>query len=344
MSFLLSHYTTPFKFNKPVLAPSGIEGSYDEMAVDSPFVFFHNNQYHMLHVGFDGIGYQTSIAHSNDLLHWEKGKPLFSRQNLEGWNKSGIAGVWILKENDIHGLPILKKWHGKYWMVYHSYPDPGYESGPANIGLAYTADETLQTWHCLPDPILRWQDGASWESFGLYKGCLIEHHDRFYLFYNAKDSQEWLWHEQIGIAISDDLLHWTRLSDQPVIKNTTDGWDSAFCADPYIVNDGSQWIMFYYGYNGKHAQEGIAYSDDLIHWSKHPAPLIECGSSGTLDELHAHKPCVIQKDGILYHFYCAVRPSLPSDCARNQDPTQLNQDIGEYRCISVATSKELSVS
>ena len=341
MSFCLSNYETPFKLGKEVLGPSGVIGSYDEKAVDSPFVFWHNGKYRMLHVGFDGTGYQTALAESEDLLHWEKSEPLFRREELRGWDQGGIAGVWILKENDLHSRPVLKKWQGKYWMVYHSYPNAGYEAGPANIGLAYTEDEALQNWVRLPSPILRWQDGANWEKAGLYKGCMLEHGGRFYLFYNAKDSENWLWHEQIGVAVSEDMLHWERVQSSPVIANTPDGWDSAFCADPFIVKDGDEWIMFYYGYDGHHAQEGLAHSVDLLHWEKEPNPILCSGSRGELDELHAHKPGIVEKDGCLYHFYCAVRPSRKEDIAQNEDPTQLDGSANEYRCISVAVSKQV---
>lgn len=337
----VNRYITPIKMKKPVLAPSGKHGEYDEMAVDSPFVFWHNGKYYMMHVGFDGIGYQTSLAVSDDLIHWEKQNPIFQRSELSGWDQGGIAGVWILKENDIHGLPKLKKWDGKYWMVYHSYPNAGYEAGPANIGLAYTEDESLQHWERLSQPVLRWQDGSPWEQGGLYKGCLIEENGRFYLFYNAKDSDNWLWHEQIGLAVSDNLQTWHRYKETPIIKNTPDGWDSAFCADPCIVKADNRWIMFYYGYNGVHAQEGIAFSDDLLSWEKYDTPILSNGDTNALDALHAHKPSVIMKGETLYHFYCAVRPSRLNDNACNIDPTQIGGDAKEYRCITVATTKAI---
>lgn len=333
----VTSYSTPFRLGTPVLAPSGIPGQYDELAVDSPFVFWHHGRYHMMHVGFDGIGYQTSIAVSSDLLHWEKRKPLFPRDTLQGWDRGGIAGVWLLKENDLASVPRLKKWQGKYWMVYHSYPDAGYEAGPASIGLAFTEDESLEHWERLPQPILRWQEGDAWERGGLYKGCLVEDQGRFYLFYNAKDSERWLWHEQIGLAVSDDLKTWRRWEDNPLIPNTPDGWDRAFCADPCVVRAEDRWVMFYYGYDGVHAQEGIAFSDDLLHWKKAEAPILSCGKEGALDALHAHKPSVVMKENILYHFYCAVRPSRPEDGAQNEDPTR-QDGSREFRCITLATS------
>lgn len=333
----ISKFKTEIKYGREVLGPSGTPGAYDENAVDSPFVFWHNNKYYMLHIGFDGIGYQTALAVSTDLLHWEKEAVLFPRETLSGWDQGGIAGNWILRENDLYGVPRLKKVDGKYWMVYHSYPNKGYEAGPAQIGLAYTTDETLHQWNRLPDPILTWKDGSSWEKAGLYKGCMIEANSQYYLFYNAKNSENWIWNEQIGVAVSDDMLNWKRLSDEPIICNTSGKWDSYFCADPCVVRSDNYWIMFYYGYDGNHAQDGMAYSEDLIHWKKVPYPILSCGQPGEIDELHAHKPDVISNNGRLYHFYCAVRPGKTEDKAYNLDPTQSEgSTLKEYRCITVA--------
>lgn len=333
-------FRTDYKYKKSVLAPSGAEGVYDKSAVDCPFVFYHNSQYYMLHVGFDGKGYQTALATSDDLMNWKKETLIFPRGTGTGWDKAGIAGVWILKNNNLHETPVLKKVNGKYWMVYHSYPEEGYEQGAAEIGLAYTDDETLHNWTTLSKPILSWKDGDAWEQGGLYKGCMIEHQGKFYMFYNAKNKSKWVWNEQIGMAVSNNMIDWERIQDNPVIRNTISGWDAKFCADPYVVWDGEKWIMFYYGYDGVHAKEGIAFSDDLYHWEKYSKPIISNGQIGDIDELHAHKPCVIEKDGILYHFYCSVRNYIPSDTAFNIDPTQSDStNAMEYRCITVATNK-----
>lgn len=334
----IEKYTANYKYGKEVTGPSGIPGAFDEKAVDSPFVFRHNGQYYMLYIGFDGKGYQTALAVSQDLLSWKEEALLFPREDGEGWDKGGVAGNWILRENELNGPAKLKKAGGKYWMVYHSYPGEGYETGPARIGLAYTEDETLHQWTRLAGPVLSWEDGAEWERGGLYKGCLVEYGGLYYLFYNAKNSENWIWKEQIGVAVSENLLNWKRLYTEPIIQNTPDAWDSFFCADPCVVRDGDIWLLFYYGYDGLHAQEGMAYSKDLLHWVKYPAPILLHGGKGEVDELHAHKPGVITKDGCLYHFYCAVRPGREGDRAYNMDPTGAAQK--EYRCISVAFNRE----
>lgn len=333
---------TEYKYGKPVLMPSGEKSTYNEKAVDCPFVFWHNHKYYMMHVGFDGKGYQTALATSYDLIHWEQESVILPRGTGKRWDSGSIAGMWILKHDNLFERPALKKVQGKYWMIYHSYPDSGYEAGPAEIGLACTDDESLHDWTRLESPVLSWKDGEDWESGGLYKGSLIESQGRYYLFYNAKNSEQWVWNEQIGIAYSDDMLHWKRHTENPVIRNSRGTWDSFFCAEPYIVKYNDVWLMFFYGYDGKHAREGVAYSKDLYHWVKLDSPLITHGKAGDIDAMHAHKPSIVYENGVLYHYYCAVREQKDSDPAFNYDPTAMpGESRKEFRCITFAASKEI---
>lgn len=309
-------YLTPYRCPIPVLHDSGQPGSFDSQAVDCPFVFFHNGIYHMLYIGFDGIGYQTALAVSQDLLHWRT-KGIVIKRHREGsrWDHVGGAGIWLIKESDsIWEVPRLRKIDGKYWMAYHAYPKTGYESGPGEIALAWTEDEELLDWHFPDAPQFSWKDGEEWERGGLYKSCIVEKDGVFSMFYNAKD-QEKDWKEQIGVAYSSDLLHWTREAENPVVKAAPGAWGQQFAADPYVAWDGKQWLMFYYGLGGadvdgkRHVQEGLAVSEDLLHWEKVEDPILMVGERGSLDCGHAHKPSIFYENGVLYHFYCATRPS-----------------------------------
>lgn len=336
----IQKYLTPYRYGTPILHGSGVEGSFDEKAVDIPFVFWHRGQFYMLYTGFDGRGYQSALAVSEDLLHWtHKGVILKRREETDRWDRIGGAATWILKEsNDLWELPRLKKVDGKYWMVYHSYPDTGYESGPAEIGFAWTEDEELLDWHFPDAPSFSWKDGAEWESGGLYKACVIEHDGMWYLFYNAKNKAE-RWIEQTGMAYSRDLVHWTRCEENPVLKVSERAWDCRFVSDPYIVRDGEVWVNYYFGYDGRlredghsHAQEGLALSRDLIHWEKVENPIIPYGDMGSFESGHVHKASMVYHNGVLYHFYCATCPWREGDAT---------SAYGEYRTICVASDKPL---
>lgn len=326
-------YLTPYKYGKPVLVGSGIEGNYDQKAVDCPFVFQHNGKFYMMHVGFDGTGYQTALATSDDLLNWEHKAVILRRGEGNGWDSVNVAGTWIMKENKIDAPPVLKKWKGKYWLVYHAYPGEGYENGSAKIGLAWTEDEELLEWNRLPDPILTPEEGADWERGGLYKECLIEHEGRFYLYYNAKNKNKGRWKEQTGVAFSDDLMTWERYENNPVLPVTEDAWDSGFASDPCVLQNGDEWVMYYFGFDYKKAQEGLAISKDLLNWEKYPDPIIEVGKDGEIDSIFAHKPSVIMHEGVLYHFYCS--------CRRNQEGDPTTNFGNEFRTISVAASHDI---
>lgn len=333
----LKKYLTPYKYGKPVLTGSGTPGAFDEQAVDIPFVFWHKDRFYMMYTGFDGIGYQSALATSTDLLHW-KHEAVILKRNLDSdrWDAVGGAVTWMLKEdNDLFRVPKLGKYQGKYWLAYHSYPGKGYEEGPAEIGLAWSEDEKLLDWHFLDQPIFSWRDGEKWERGGLYKSCIIRHEDRFYMFYNAKNEGEG-WHEQTGLAISDDLFHFKRYATNPVVANSASGFDKRFTSDPNIVRDGQIWLDFFFGLGGlledghSHAMEGLAFSEDLIHWTKLDRPILTYGASGEIDATHAHKPALVYYNDTLYHFYCATRPY--------QDGDKTNA-LGEFRTITVAASK-----
>ncbi len=332
-------YLTPYKYPKPVLAGSGIAGAFDEKAVDIPFVFRHNGQFYMLYTGFDGRGYQSALAVSDDLLHWTHKAVILKRDEAsDRWDRIGGAATWMIKESDdIFKVPRLRKVDGKYWLVYHSYPQTGYESGPAEIGLAWTQDEELLDWHFPDAPCFSFKDGKDWEAGGLYKACIIEKDGLWYLFYNAKNKEK-IWTEQTGMAWSKDLRNWTRCGENPLLQVNKESWDRRFVSDPYIVRDGDMWLNFYFGY-GKvyedghtHAQEGLALSKDLVHWEKVREPILRFGEPGHYDSGHAHKASIVFWQDTLYHFYCGTRPW------QEKDPTNA---YGEFRSICVAASRPL---
>ena len=174
-------------------------------------------------------------------------------------------------------------------------------------------------------PCLRPEDGAAWESGGLYKACLLEHEGIYYLFYNAKNQKEGRWREQTGVAMSKDLKTWKRYSANPIIANGPAGSaDEIFASDPCVLQDGHEWIFYYYGLDAKGVARDLAATGrDLLHAEKCTGILVDVGNKGSVDSTYAHKPSVIQHQGDLYHFYCAV-----------------SMDSGrEVRGISVARSR-----
>lgn len=320
--------------SQQALAGSGKAGAYDAQGVDCPFVFEHNDQFYMMHIGFDGNGYQTALAVSDDLLNWQHEAMILPRlEHSNRWDHVGAAGSWILLEsNNVWEVPKLRKLDGRYWMIYHSYPDEGYEAGGAIMGLAWTTDESLKEWHRLDQPIFTYEHGAEWEKAGLYKCCLIEHEEEFWMFYNAKGDGNWPWKEETGLARSTDLMQWKRHDANPIMGCRPDSFYSLFNSDPCIRYDGQRWLNFGFGFDGVHAQGLLATSEDLLHWDVITQPLLPHGGKGDIDEIHAHKSFVVVHEGNYYHYYCACRPARPGD------PTvvEVFEKQEEFRCIAVS--------
>jgi predicted GH43/DUF377 family glycosyl hydrolase len=306
---------TPYKYGKLILAASTDPTAFDSKSVDCPFVFRHGDRFLMAYIAFDGTGYQTGLASSKDLVNWERQGCILRRDPQSDVTRYNVAMNWIVRDNDVRSEGALKKIHGRYLGAYHAYPNPGYEVGPAVIGLCWSKD--LLHWELHP-PFLHPEDGADWENGGLYKPCLVEDGGTFYLFYNAKTKTllEGGWHEQIGIATSKDLETWVRYAGNPILRNGPKGaWDDRFASDPCVLRYADGWAIYYYGLssNKGKARDLLAVGRDFFHPVKTDSILVDAGPSGSIDDDFAHKPSVVTYEGDLYHFYCAVSGKYPND-------------------------------
>jgi predicted GH43/DUF377 family glycosyl hydrolase len=328
-------YRTPYKYPELVLKAADDKTAFDGRSVDDPIVFRANGSFYLLYIGFDGTGYQTGLASSDDLVHWKRIALVGPRDPGSQFTKYNLAISSILRDKNLHGTGEALQVNGKYLAAWHAYPSAGYEQGAAIIGLATSAD--LLHWS-LSDPILKPDDAdaAAWEGGGLYRPDLLLDRGTYYLYYNAKDHTTGDWHEQSGVATSKNLKQWTRSPLNPLLKNgprgtetyqasdprrdrtpaVSDSRDSHFASNPFVVKNGREFAMFYYGleyHRPSRACELLALGHDPLHFSKVPEVLLDTGAPGTIDETYAHKPCVTYHDGALYHFYCAVSGKYPTE-------------------------------
>lgn len=333
----LERVATPVRADELIVRPSFRPGAFDALAVDCPFVFSVDGREGMTYVGWDGLGYQTALTW-NDNGHWGAGTVVFPRDSGSALRRYNSAMTSVIRENELDSPGRLRFFDGWYLSTFHAYPAPGYEAGPGCIGFARSRD--LVHWEEIGG-VLSPADGGIWERGGLYKSWLLEHDGLFYVFYNAKDQDHFgstdvppPWTEQTGLAVSNDLVHWRRISDAPVVKAGRPGdFDERFASDPCVLRDGGFWIMFYFGLAADgHAREGYAVSRDLVTWKKSREILLDVGSMGTFDSIHTHKPAVITWNGRLEHYYCAVGPQAPVVVVGGYVQTEL-------RGIAKATSR-----
>ena len=111
----IQKYLTPYRYPEPILQGSGEKGAFDEKAVDIPFVFWHGGRFHMLYTGFDGQGYQSALAVSDDLIHWTHKGVILKRDLDSGrWDRVGGAAPahgegHAVQRGDRRGPPPAKQ-------------------------------------------------------------------------------------------------------------------------------------------------------------------------------------------------------------------------------------------
>ncbi len=297
---------TPYKYGVVVPAPQGKK-------VDCPNVFRYRDKWYMLYVELenDPEGYVTRLAESDDLLHWRPLGNVLDRGPAGAWDSAQAAGGFALHQTE-WGRNELETYDGKYWISYLGGPNPGYETPPLSIGLATAADPIHGPWRRAAKPSLSVDDPdvRSTERTRLYKSFVFRDKTRtlgapFVMFYNAHSVGD---SERIFAAVSDDMRSWRRYGDTYVLSNQPPPGQpgTVISGDPQIVRMNGLWVMFYFGAFWKPgAFDTFAASRDLMHWTKWEGEDL-ISSSEPWDAKFAHKPWLLEYDGVVYHFYCAV--------------------------------------
>ncbi|MCB0689085.1 MAG: hypothetical protein KDC53_21250 [Saprospiraceae bacterium] len=295
-----------------VIAPNpGIPGFDSIKLTDVPTVYQldKTDQWHMTFIGFDGVGYQSFTAKSNDLIHWSDFQLAMGYGPDGSFDFGGVVlGAFLYQDYDIKSPRILKRHRERYFSLYGAYPrQGGYELRPGYEGLASSTDGKI--WRrAAEEPILSiYQDDCKeWEESCIYQPWLVEHDGRFFNFYNAANGSV----EQTGLATSDDLVHWQRYPQNPVVPHGEKGsYNEQFSSDPKVFWDTDHWVMFYFGVGQGGAHIMVAFSHDLKNWTIDPDPLYKRGGNPSgLDAKYAHKISLVWNPAneTFYMFYCAV--------------------------------------
>ena len=112
----------------------------------------------------------------------------------------------------------------------------------------------------------------------------VEWHQQLYLFYVQVVAGGY----RIVGAVSADGSSFEPLSPQPLLDVGTPGdWDSFTVTTPKVFWDDGRFVMLYAGDDRQLDDPtgiGVATSDDLVHWTKHPGnPVLRPGDPGGFD-------------------------------------------------------------
>ncbi len=205
-----------------------------------------------------------------------------------------------------------------------------------NAKLAYATSPDLRDWtyHGLAfEP----PDGA-WDDLAQWTGCTIRGDDGLWkMFYTGVSVANGVADQRIGLQESDDLVHWRRCGDKPLVSADprwykTTGVNGEVRAsetwrDPYVFRDlgGDGWHM-YTSARQKGAPPhndaviGHARSHDLVHWEVQP-PLTEPAGFGEIE---------VAQTGVV-----DGQPTLVFTCGTYQQHPDVKERWGEYCTYSV---------
>lgn len=359
MDYVYQQSRTPYKFGM-VVAPKTNKEKFD-----CPTVFKKGDKWLMTFVcyngkgGTDGRGYETWLAESNDLLHWDiKGKVLEYATDENAWDLNQRGGFPALIDYNWGGSYEMQKHKGRNYITYIGGPGRGYEAveKPLSIGIASTDKDisVAHPWLCDTKPLMSYDDKDAqwWEYLTQYKSTIYKMDKKWFgapyvMFYNAGGKDDT--HpkgERIGVALSKNMKDWKRFEGNPVFAHDSDGtitgdaqivWMPIPATVSESVASGKKatapktstsentgiWVMYYFSaFNPSreyNAYNTFAVSSDLKTWTDWNGADLIIPSK-PYDEMFAHKSYVVKHNGIVYHFYCAVNNS-------------------EQRGIAVATSK-----
>ncbi len=181
---------------------------------------------------------------------------------------------------------------GQHHIFYLQAPralgDPGRRHHNATIGHAVSRD--LRDWHVLPDALHPGAPGC-WDDLATWTGSVIDHDGRWYMLYTGVNRAEQGTVQRVGLATSDDLVHWSKHPANPLLEADArwyevmghGRWHHQAWRDPWLFrspDDGLFHVLVTarspHGDPDGAGVVGHARSGDLVEWEVLP-PLTEPG-------------------------------------------------------------------
>jgi predicted GH43/DUF377 family glycosyl hydrolase len=155
---------------------------------------------------------------------------------------------------------------GKFVMLYRAQDT----KGKSSLGYATSDDGIHFTRRSEPVFV---SEAAYEKGGGVEDPRLVKVGDTFYLTYTGFNNVDGMGTDkrdaQLCLATSKDLIHWNR---QGVILPSYRGkWNVKWTKSGAILTEkinGKYWMYFLGDATGKDTQMGVAYSDDLLHWTE----------------------------------------------------------------------------
>lgn len=165
-----------------------------------------------------------------------------------------------------------------------------------HVSIGHAVSHNLRDWQVLPDA-LKPSTPDAWDDYTTWTGSVVRHDGLWYMFYTGGRRSERGLVQRIGLATSEDLVHWHKHPANPLITPdprwyellNLNSWHDQAWRDPWLVRH-PRTGQFHalitarvnYGPADGRGVIGHARSSDLVHWEVLP-PLTEPGDFGQLE-------------------------------------------------------------
>jgi len=209
---------------------------YERKGLAAPAALVRDGKVHLFYQTY-GNGRKDAICHavSSDGIHFNRNatNPVFSPTGE--WNCGRAIDAEVIE------------YKGR-WLLYCATRDPAMKTQMLVVAVSpEDSDFGRSSWtQMCKESILKPE--LPWEKRCIEASALCRHKGRLFMFYaGAYNNQP----QQIGCAVSEDGISWTRLSDIPLLPNGKDGeWNSSESGHPGVFeDDDGQMYLFFQGNN-----------------------------------------------------------------------------------------------
>ena len=167
-----------WNYHPDFVVSASLEKGLNFTMVDEPGVFRYNDKWHMFYFGYDKKVYQSCLATSRDLIHWQRyeGNPVI-KNNTDGYDVVLAANPEIYWDKD--------RWAMFYFSTSRNNPD---KKVHVHSMMAFSLD--LIHWTVHPEPILIAGDH--------HAGLDETHEHNISLVYNEENDTHYMFYCVVG--------------------------------------------------------------------------------------------------------------------------------------------------
>jgi predicted GH43/DUF377 family glycosyl hydrolase len=191
-------------------------------------------------------------------------------------------------------------------------------------------------------PVIDRGPAGTWEHYAVDNPYVFCEGGKYYCFYEAQDKPfAEGGKERIGLAISEDGIHWKKWPQNPILAPVPDGgWDHVVTKLPAgVIRQNGAYYLFYSGRDGTTKQIGMAKaSSPEGPWTRlGHNPVLEGRADGWDRHLSTYPTSVFEQGGV----YCLLYRGMQGFYRQQGPGLAISEDLLHWRRASEAEEHSL---